>query len=551
MKYFLALVLLISYVAYGASLKTVPADVLQLNVLGGHVNVSAASPSSTYVLVLPGSQGAVGTYPKNDGSGNLSWVTPAAPTYPIPTASLSGVYAAASVSGVLATGNIPNLSTSILTSGTIAPASLASVVTVPEGGTGVTSITQNGFVLGNGVGAIQYTMTVPYASTSGVQATISTVSTASLSGVVASANGGGGGTSYQASINNLSGLTTKGDLEVFDGTNTTRLSTGVGANGYVLSASSAAVGGMQWLPVGGTGTVTSINVTASTGGVTAFSGGPITTSGTFTETVSGTSGGIPYFNNATSATSSAVLAKGAPVVGGGAGGAPSTIATGGGVLIWNYVTQTPSFGAVNLASAAAVTGLLPTADGGTNASTYAASYGPLYVGLSGTSLVGMAAGSTSQVIVGAGSSSPPVWGSVPAAALPAASTTAAGSVSYEDSGTFSCTLTGPCSTGALTVTYVRTGKTVSLSIPAANCSSSSATHFTGISCLPSGLTPPGLASQTAIVDVQNAGSTTAFGIILVTSGGNIGVFTAGENSFNASGQVGWGTDEISITYMMK
>lgn len=99
-------------------------------------------------------------------------------------------------------------------------------------------------------------------------------------------------------------------------------------------------------------------ITASTGGIIAAS----PTTGAAVLSSSGTSGGVPYFNNATSATSSGVLAKGAPVLGGGAGGAPTTLATAGGVLVWNWTTQTPGFSAVPLASSAAVSGVLPAAN---------------------------------------------------------------------------------------------------------------------------------------------------------------------------------------------
>lgn len=73
---------------------------------------------------------------------------------------------------------------------------------------------------------------------------------------------------------------------------------------------------------GGLGTVTSINGAGT--GIFSFSGGPVTTSGTITLTQTGTSGGIPYFSNASTLSSSAVLPLGRLVLGGGAGAAPST-----------------------------------------------------------------------------------------------------------------------------------------------------------------------------------------------------------------------------------
>jgi hypothetical protein len=75
----------------------------------------------------------------------------------------------------------------------------------------------------------------------------------------------------------------------------------------------------------GSGTVTSVS----------FTGGVITVATPTTTpafTVAGTSGGIPYFSSASTWATSAALAAGSLVQGGGAGVAPSTITTGTGVV---------------------------------------------------------------------------------------------------------------------------------------------------------------------------------------------------------------------------
>jgi hypothetical protein len=75
----------------------------------------------------------------------------------------------------------------------------------------------------------------------------------------------------------------------------------------------------------GNGTVTSVS----------FTGGIITIANPTTTpalTVAGTSGGIPYFSNGTTWASSAALAAGALVLGGGAGVTPATTTTGTGVV---------------------------------------------------------------------------------------------------------------------------------------------------------------------------------------------------------------------------
>lgn len=81
---------------------------------------------------------------------------------------------------------------------------------------------------------------------------------------------------------------------------------------------------------GGSGTVTSVGLTAP--GIFTITGSPVTTSGTLGLVAAGTSGGVPYFNSATTLASSGVLAANALVIGGGTGAAPSTTTTGTGVL---------------------------------------------------------------------------------------------------------------------------------------------------------------------------------------------------------------------------
>jgi hypothetical protein len=76
---------------------------------------------------------------------------------------------------------------------------------------------------------------------------------------------------------------------------------------------------------GGSGTVTSVSWT---GGIVSIA--TATTTPAFT--IAGTSGGIVYFDSATTWASSGVLTNNALIKGGGAGGAPSSVTTGTGVL---------------------------------------------------------------------------------------------------------------------------------------------------------------------------------------------------------------------------
>jgi len=75
----------------------------------------------------------------------------------------------------------------------------------------------------------------------------------------------------------------------------------------------------------GSSGVSSVGLTTSNN-VFSISGSPITSSGTFTLTPTGTSGGVPYFSGPNGMSSSAVLGANSVVVGGGAGVAPKSTA---------------------------------------------------------------------------------------------------------------------------------------------------------------------------------------------------------------------------------
>lgn len=100
----------------------------------------------------------------------------------------------------------------------------------------------------------------------------------------------------------------------------------------------------------GVGTVTS--VAASANGIYSWTGSPVTGTGTLGLVTTGTSGGIPYFSNATTISSSGALTANALLLGGGAGGTPVNLGSIGttSTVLHGNAAGAPSFGAVALAT---------------------------------------------------------------------------------------------------------------------------------------------------------------------------------------------------------
>jgi len=136
-------------------------------------------------------------------------------------------------------------------------------------------------------------------------------------------------------------------------------------NGYLTSTDWNTFNGK------GSGSVTSV-AQSFTGGLISVAGSPITSSGTLALTVAGTSGGIPYFSSTSTWASSAALAAGSLVLGGGAGVTPATTTTGTGVVTALGVNTgtagafVVNGGALGTPSSGTVTNLTGTASINTN-----------------------------------------------------------------------------------------------------------------------------------------------------------------------------------------
>jgi hypothetical protein len=167
--------------------------------------------------------------------------------------------------------------------------------------------------------------------------------------------------------------------------------------------------------VGG-GTVTTVGWT---GGIVSIANA--TTTPAFT--IAGTSGGIPYFSSSSTWATSGALAANALVIGGGTGVAPSTVTTGTGILtalgvnigsagapvLFNGAGGTPSSltgtNITGLPLSTGVTGVLPSANGGTNLASY--TVGDLLYASGSTTISKLGIGSTNYFLHSTGSA--PSW----------------------------------------------------------------------------------------------------------------------------------------------
>lgn len=327
----------------------------------------------------------------NDGSGNMSQEANLAVSRGgtgLGTLTSNGVLIGAGTSAVAAAAGTANQVLVVPGAGGTpifgavplsSPAAVTGTLPVSNGGTGNATLTSNGVVIGAGTsaavtatGAANQVLVVPGAGGTPVFGAVQVGSSAAVTGTLAVANGGTGKTTTQAALNNISQLTTKGDLLIFDGTNSTRFP--VGSDGTVLSALAAGSGGLSWISP-----LTN----------------PMTTAG--------------------------------DLIVGGTSGATIRVAAGTGSQVFRMPDAggSPAWGAVNVASGAAVTGILPLSHGGTGGSSFTTN-AVVYGGASTLLNVAPNASGTNEFLTQS-SSGVPAWAALVSGDIP---TTLAGARTF-------------------------------------------------------------------------------------------------------------------------
>lgn len=276
--------------------------------------------------------------------------------------------------------------------------------------------------------------------------------------------------------------------------------TGPGTSGQILTSNGAgAAPTFKPAPAGG---VTSVGLTMPA--VFSVTGSPVTSSGTLAVAAAGTSGGIPYFDSATSLASSGALTANRLVLGGGAAASPTVLGSLGTTttLLHGNASGAPTFAAASLT--ADVSGTLPVANGGTNLTSATDDAAMIGNGTTWQAAAVPNCSSTNQAIGYDTSSN--TFSCQTIAGTGISQSTGTGNLSYANA----CTTT-PTQGYA----YVLTGMTVTLTFTSQFACTSDSTAMIS-DALPSAIRPA--RTQVFLSQAQNAGSVTQACFALDTSG---------------------------------
>lgn len=285
----------------------------------------------------------------------------------------------------------------------------AATIAQNKGGTTITIIAQTAYSASFNYNPTSSSGTVTSVDASGgstgmtfTGGPITTAGVLTLGGILNPANGGLGVNSY-----------TKGDILVAVDS-TTLIKLPVGSNGQILTADSAQTSGIKWSSPATAGTVTSVDASGGTTGMS-FSGGPVTSAGTLTlsgtlAAVNGGTGNNTYTKgdilvavNSTTLVKLGVGTDGQALVvdaaqtagvkwgtPSGSGSVTSVQASGG--------TTGLSFsgGPITTSGTLTMAGTLIAANGGTGNSSY--TKGDILVASASTTLVKLAVGTDNQIL---------------------------------------------------------------------------------------------------------------------------------------------------------
>src|SRR6516225_3398899 len=254
------------------------------------------------------------------------------------------------------------------------------------------------------------------------------------------------------------------------------------------------------------GVVTSVGLSIP-GGIFTVTGSPVTGSGTLTATPAGTSGGIPYFSSATSMASSGALTANLPVIGGGAGVAP-TVGTVSG--------NTTKFATVNTTTFA--TGQCVQVDASLNLTTTGSACGAGGGGttIGTTTITGGTSGNFLYNNAGVYGERTPTQAT--AVLIPFSTTTTAQGVVPGSNGAAATSFlnaTGAWSVpaGGAGLPLIGTGATVTTSQPLLDLSqtwNASAVSFEGVRLNITGSVPATAAAGSKLFDVQVGGTSALY-----------------------------------------